>query len=226
MIKAAIFDMFETLVTLFEGRTYFSENIAEDVGVPLTEFRKAWHSNEHDRTIGKLTMKEGIARTLQLMDIHDEAMVEKIAQKRMDALGDTFRNIPEETLQLLKDLKKRGIKIGLISNCFSDEFEWIKNSPFYPLFDAPMLSYEQGLAKPDPEIFQRILRKLEVTPEECLYIGDGGSKELYAAREAGMKPLQALYFHHLAFEPHVPCEILPEFAPIWRPAEVLTYCEP
>ena len=28
MIKAVIFDMFETLVTLFEGRTYFSENIA------------------------------------------------------------------------------------------------------------------------------------------------------------------------------------------------------
>ena len=31
MIKAVVFDMFETLVTLFEGRTYFGENIAEDV---------------------------------------------------------------------------------------------------------------------------------------------------------------------------------------------------
>ena len=33
MIKAVVFDMFETLVSLFEGRTYFGENIAEDVGM-------------------------------------------------------------------------------------------------------------------------------------------------------------------------------------------------
>ena len=46
MIKAVIFDMFETLVTLFEGRTYFSENIAYDVGVPMDEFRREWHKNE------------------------------------------------------------------------------------------------------------------------------------------------------------------------------------
>ena len=44
MIKAVIFDMFETLVTLFVGRTYFSENIAEDVGVELQAFRKEWHA--------------------------------------------------------------------------------------------------------------------------------------------------------------------------------------
>ena len=36
MIKAVIFDMFETLVTLFEGRTYFSENMAEDIGADIT----------------------------------------------------------------------------------------------------------------------------------------------------------------------------------------------
>ena len=35
MIKAVIFDMFETLVTLFEGRTYFGEHIAADVGADL-----------------------------------------------------------------------------------------------------------------------------------------------------------------------------------------------
>ena len=33
MIKAVVFDMFETLVTLFVGRTYFSEHIAKDVGL-------------------------------------------------------------------------------------------------------------------------------------------------------------------------------------------------
>ena len=63
MIKAVIFDMFETLVTLFTGRTYFSENIAQDLNIPLETFRKAWHSNEHERTIGKYTMREGVELT-------------------------------------------------------------------------------------------------------------------------------------------------------------------
>ena len=41
MIKAVVFDMFETLVSLFEGRTYFSENFAEDLGVDVLQFQKA-----------------------------------------------------------------------------------------------------------------------------------------------------------------------------------------
>ena len=65
MIKAVIFDMFETLVSLFNGRTYFSENIAEELGVTTDEFRAAWHANETDRTIGLKTMEEGITATLQ-----------------------------------------------------------------------------------------------------------------------------------------------------------------
>lgn len=40
MIKAVVFDMFETLVTLFTGRTYFSEDIAKDIGFDPELFRK------------------------------------------------------------------------------------------------------------------------------------------------------------------------------------------
>ena len=50
MIKAVIFDMFETLVTLFQGKTYFSEDIAEDLGIGMNDFRREWHVTEKDRT--------------------------------------------------------------------------------------------------------------------------------------------------------------------------------
>ncbi|MCR4642837.1 MAG: hypothetical protein K5697_12530 [Lachnospiraceae bacterium] len=48
MIKAVIFDMFETLVSLFEGRTYFGEDIAADVGADpiLDEFEHADRQGE------------------------------------------------------------------------------------------------------------------------------------------------------------------------------------
>ena len=48
---------------------------------------------------------------------------------------------------------------------------------------------------------------LLVKPEECLYIGDGGSQELEAARSLGMNALQATwYFQEGTFQPCGPKE--------------------
>ena len=220
MIKAAIFDMFETLVTLFVGRTYFSENIAKDLGVSLEDFRREWHATEKDRTLGRLTMAQGLSIALEKLGIYSEENVKLICQKRLDALGDTFANIPQESIKLLQDLQQKGIKIGLITNSFSDERDLIRKSPLYPLFDVTMISYEQGLSKPDAAIYQRMLDALELSPEECLYVGDGGSRELYAARDIGMQALQCTWFHELAFEPHIPCPLLDEFPHADRQEEV------
>ena len=220
MIKAVIFDMFESLVTLFVGRTYFSEDIAKDLGVPLQDFRREWHATEKDRTLGRLTMAEGVSIALKKLGIYSEENVKLICQKRLDALGDTFANIPQESIKLLQDLQQKGIKIGLITNTFSDERDLIRKSPLYPLFDVTMISYEQGLSKPDAAIYQRMLDALELSPEECLYVGDGGSRELYAARDIGMQALQCTWFHELAFEPHIPCPLLDEFPHADRQEEV------
>ena len=223
MIKAVIFDMFETLVTLFEGRTYFSENMAEDVDADISEFRKAWHESEHDRSIGKMTMKEGIADTLRKIGKYDEETVERLFEKRLAALGDTFSAIPGDSVDLLKGLKERGLKVGLITNTFSDERDLIRASELFPFFDAAMISYEQGVMKPGPDMYIRITEQFGVKPEECLYVGDGGSKELFAARDLGMKAVQALWFHDRAFEPHVPCDELPEFPHAMKQAEIFDY---
>ena len=223
MIKAVIFDMFETLVTLFVGRTYFSEDIAKDLGVPLQDFRREWHATEKDRTLGRLTMAEGVSIALKKLGIYSEENVKLICQKRLDALGDTFANIPQESIKLLQDLRQKGIKNGLITNTFSDERDLIRSSPLYPLFDVTMISYEQGLSKPDPAIYQRMLDALELSPKECLYVGDGGSRELYAARDIGMQALQCTWFHELAFEPHIPCPLLEDFPHADRQEEVLNY---
>lgn len=223
MIKAVIFDMFETLVTLFEGRTYFSENMAEDIGVDLTQFRKAWHESEYDRSIGKMTMREGIADTLRKMGICDEEAADRLFEKRLAALGDTFSAIPQESVDLLKGLKERGIKVGLITNTFSDERDKVRASELFPFFDAAMISYEQGVLKPDPVMYLKIMDEFGVEPAECLYVGDGGSKELYAARDLGMKAVQALWFHDRAFEPHIPCRELPEFPHAMKQAEIFDF---
>ncbi|RKM58631.1 HAD family hydrolase [Butyrivibrio sp. XB500-5] len=211
MIKAVIFDMFETLVSLFEGSTYFSEDIAADLGVEHDPFRKAWHETEEARTLGKVTIEEGIGEALKAMGIYSEKNVAMVADGRKATLEDTFRVIPKESLDLLHALRAKGILTGLISNCYSDEARMIKNCSLYPLLDAAMLSYEQGVAKPEPEIYLRAAAELGVKPEECLYVGDGGSRELFTAKEIGMHPVQALWYRHMMFEPHVPSPVFDEF---------------
>ena len=223
MIKAVIFDMFETLVSLFEGCTYFSEHMAEDIGLNHDAFREAWHETETERTCGECTIEEGIARALNSFDCCSEENIKLLAGKRREMLDDSFKIIPEDSLTLLKNLEDKGIKIGLISNCYSDEREYIRNSPLYPYFDSAMLSYEQGISKPNPEIFRRIMKELNVTPSECLYVGDGGSDELYAASKSGMNAIQTLVFHEMAYEPHVPCGVRSEFPHIYKQEEILNY---
>ena len=224
MIRAVVFDMFETLVTLFEGRTYFGEDIAADVGADPASFREEWHATEKDRSTGKLTFEEGLETALKKLGIFTEEKVRAAAEKRRLALADSFSAIPDGSLRLLQELKKRGIRTGLITNTFSDERDAIRTCPLFPYFDAALISFEQGMCKPDPELFRRMTELLRTAPSECLYVGDGGSRELFAAREAGMHPVQCLWFHGRAFEPHIPCPILDEFDHAAHPADILDYC--
>ena len=75
-----------------------------------------------------------------------------------------------------------------------EEAEAIRASVLASCFDVIMLSCEQGVQKPEHEIFERCLAELAVAPEDCLYVGDGGSRELETAREFGMQTLQAGWF--------------------------------
>ena len=225
MVQVVIFDMFETLVTLFTGKTYFGEDAAADMGIDPVTYRKAWHATEVDRSTGKLTMKEGIAKTLKSLGIYSEDKVELIASKRIAALEDTFNSIPDDSVKLLEELKTRGIKIGLMTNTFDDERDLIRACKLFPFFDAVRISYEQGIQKPDPRLYQSIMDEFGVTADQCLFVGDGGSRELFAARDIGMKAVQCSWFRPLAFEPHIPCPVLPEFPQVMNQLDVLDYLD-
>ena len=222
-IKAVVFDMFETLITLFEGRTYFGENIAEDVGADPALFRKEWHAIENDRSIGKYTIEEGLELVFKKLGVYSAENVKLAADKRKENLEDSFSGVPDESIALLQELKKRNIKVGLITNMFSDERDFVRRSEMMQYFDAALISYEQGICKPELSLFEKMTQLLGVRPQECLYVGDGGSKELYAAREVGMHPVQCTWFHDRAFEPHIPCPILDEFEHVNHQLDVLDY---
>ena len=211
MIKAVIFDMFETLVSLFEGRTFFSEDMAQAAGTDPETFRAVWHGTEHDRSTGRITVEEGIAVTLRTLGLYSEEKVKEIAAGRQAALADTFAAIPLASVKLLEELRARGILIGLISNAYYDERDFIRGCALFPFFDAVRISCEQGVCKPDPDMYLSVMEELDVQACECLYVGDGGSRELFTAEALGMKAVQAVWFRDRAFAPHVPCPLFEEF---------------
>ena len=194
MIKAVIFDMFETLVTHFESPIYMAKQISDDIGIAEQKFREIWDSTGDDRTLGKSSLEEVIEEILKVNNCYSSELFEKIITKRRMSKMECFEYIHPELIPLFTRLKEMNIKIGLITNCFFEERDVIKKSIFFDYFDSVCMSCEIGLKKPDVKIYKKCMKDLEVEAEECIYVGDGGSCELETAQALGMNPLQAAWY--------------------------------
>lgn len=194
MIRAVIFDMYETLITHFQSPLYFGAQMAIDAGIPENRFQELWEPTEKDRTIGKMTLEEALEMILRENKCYSEELLNQIVRKRIQTKEECFNHMHKEIIPLLCNLKKKGILVGLISNCFSEEADIIRKSVLFQYFDAVCMSYEQGIQKPDAEIYRRCIKKLNVESSECLYVGDGGSFELETAQQLGMKTVQAVWY--------------------------------
>ena len=194
MVKAVIFDMYETLVTMFRCPGYKGADIARDIGIPEAKFREVWDTSDSDRTLGLKSFEEVIRYALEINDRYSDELFEKIVEKRKKACSDYFKYQDPEIIPMLSELKKRQIKIALISNCYFEERDVIKNCELYKYFDVTCLSCEEGIKKPDRRIYDKCLAKLGLEAGECLYIGDGGSSELEVAAGLGMQTAQAVWY--------------------------------
>lgn len=70
-------------------------------------------------------------------------------------------------------LRERGLKTAILSNMGDSVHESIERAfDWIGRFDVRVWSYELRVAKPDPEIYEHVLQKLEVRPEEALFLDD------------------------------------------------------
>jgi putative hydrolase of the HAD superfamily len=79
----------------------------------------------------------------------------------------------DENINLLPSLKKRGFKLYFLSNFPSDIFDGVfKAFPFFSFFDGGIISARVKASKPDKKIFDIILEKYSLLPNECLFVDD------------------------------------------------------
>ena len=90
----------------------------------------------------------------------------------------------EDAPPVLRELKRNGLKIGLVSNTSRDLATFVDT--FSLEVDAVVASGAHGKVKPDPTIFLAALEQLQVAPVEAVMVGDSLGDDVQGARSIGM----------------------------------------
>lgn len=92
----------------------------------------------------------------------------------------------EDVLALARQLKSQGFKISILSNTIPEHVAILTTLNFFDYFDDRVFSYEVGLEKPDPGIYELALKRLGVDVSETILVDD---KDIYVdgAIAAGIK---------------------------------------
>lgn len=189
--QAVIFDLFGTIVDDFSGSAArYQQAFSAALGVPHDELTHRWRQLTDRRTLGEFqTVEESIEHVCNLIGAN------VTAEQMMQAV-ETRLNLTRHALQPRHDalatfeqLKSKGCKIGLLSNCSIEiPIVW-PETQFAEWFDATTFSARERVKKPTAEIYHRACRRLGVEPNDCIYVADGENFELTAAKNLGMQPV-------------------------------------
>jgi HAD superfamily hydrolase (TIGR01549 family) len=91
----------------------------------------------------------------------------------------------EDAAPVLRELRRHGLKIGLVSNTSRDIGRFVDT--FSLDVDAAIASGAHGKVKPDPSIFLAVLDRLGVAPGEAVMVGDSPADDVEGARSLGMQ---------------------------------------
>ncbi len=167
MIRGIIFDCFGVLYVDI-SRVYFSK--FPELHDELYDLNKM---SDH----GFIDRAEYITRVAKLTGISE-------AETARGFAGEYAPN--KELIDYIKREIKPNYRVGLVSNIGRN---WIQDffdeHQLHDLFDATILSNEEGITKPNPLIFERAATRLGLSPDECIMIDDR-PENAHGARQAGM----------------------------------------
>lgn len=185
MIRNIVFDIGNVLAGFVWQDFYHSFGFSEEIFEKLanaTVRSSLW--NEMDR--GKMSDD-------QLLDgfIRNDPSIER-------EIREVFQNVKgmvcryEYAIPWIKGLKERGFRIYVISNFAHKAYlECSEALDFLREVDGAIISYQEKLIKPSPEIYRLLCSRYELNAEECVFIDDT-APNVEAAIKEGMK---GIVFH-------------------------------
>jgi HAD superfamily hydrolase (TIGR01549 family) len=202
MIKAVLFDFYNTLATHHPPREEAWVNACRELGIEikakalfdsLPAADMHWRNEDSRSPIDKRPLEEKINfyteyATMILQGAGIEISRDTALQLLAKIRGHKWEfKVYDDTLPTLKELKNRGLIIGLVSNVVQDMEPTYTELGIQPYLDFKVTSSEVDCDKPRPEIFMAALDKAKVKPEESIFIGDQYHLDIVGARGVGIK---------------------------------------
>ncbi len=207
-VKAIIFDLGGTLyrpahdlrvdfltelgITTHEGRSY-DELVAilmQSAGQWLDKYMVDNQVGQHWRPTDDIWL-EYDKRFLMALGVTEnlDRLAREYQAKWDDLLARQRPSLIDGCHETLIELRRRGLKLGIASNRFTDPARMLRNDGILHLFDAIEYSNVPGLRKPSPFLLNKVANKIGVIPSKCLYVGNRVDDDVVAAQRAGMQPV-------------------------------------
>ena len=180
MIKNIVFDLGNVLIS-FKPSEFLDKNgySSEEKSVILNDIFRSQEWIRIDK--GEITTDEAIKLITERSSLKKDEIV---------SFFDLRREILypiEQNIKILPELKKQGYRLYFLSNFPDDLFDEVySGNPFFKDFSGGIISARVKAAKPERKIFDILLEKYELLPEECLFIDDI-EINVATANEVGMK---------------------------------------
>lgn len=167
MIRAVIFDCFGVLY-IDVSKAYFAR---------FPKHQAALYELDRRTDLGFVDQETYITTVAAITGVTREETAREFVKEH------TINQSLIDTIQMLKP----HYKIGLLSNIGRGWIEdFFDKHQLHDLFDAVVMSSEEGITKPDPRIFTYTAERLSSAPQECLMIDDR-QDNCDGARQAGME---------------------------------------
>jgi len=159
--------------------------IADYLQVTLEDWLREYKNLNYLCNTGKNSYEEVYAFTAKKFNASDVQIshIHEMMKENMDT-----RKINFELIEIIKDLKSKNYKIGLLSNNYIKLRQQMIDEDTIKYFDSVIVSSEVGYQKPQPEIFDILFNELGVRNNEVVFIDDSKSS-LEGASKIGYIPI-------------------------------------
>lgn len=186
-IKAVVFDFGGVMTTSTMPQRVIE--LAKEKGVDWEVFRRGFEAHRLDYDAGRITLAEmyGLIWGDAGLSVDAETTA---AFMEADDRSWCYRN--ERTLAWMKALKARGFGIGILTNMapkFAREHFESVFADFIAVADAMVISGDEGIVKPQREIYDLLRSRIGLPAESLLFVDDV-ERNVAGARAAGWRALR------------------------------------
>lgn len=171
-IRAVLLDLYDTLAWT-EWPTMRAE-LEERFGLAEAELLRAFTTTRESRSIGTYGSAEGDLRAiLEAAGISADApLVRELNEARMRAFAENGVHLWDDSIPTLRELRARGLRTAVVSNCDHSTRPIVDELGLDRESDAVILSFEVGMAKPEPGIYRAALGAVGARPEQAVFVDD------------------------------------------------------